>query len=242
MNGRKQYPVRMLWIMALCGCLWGQRAYGQYYESREYARPEGRYLTAGAVWSEFRPRSSNPSPDSLVSRFNRVIPMIAFHQGLVDLYLGYTTFNDHGESREAIVFGTEVATDIPLLGRRPSALALPLVVSVDYSKVEAAGPKRDNFNIASIGIGVGLKFRTVAPSAEFWIQGLQVAHFSFEGISAGTGSSLATIGEAALLLPRVLLGDGIVISYRARFQSWSMNNDRFNYRSFYHGPSIGILF
>jgi hypothetical protein len=89
---------------------------------------------------------------------------------------------------------------------------------------------------------VGLKFRVTAPSVEFWIQGAQVLHVAFEGIGAGTGSSSATLGEATLLLPRVAIGDGLVISYRARLQSWSMKNDRFNYRSFYHGPSVGILF
>jgi len=242
MNDRKRHPARILSIVALCGCLWGQCVYGQYYESREDARGEGRFLTAGAVWSEFRPLSSNSLPDSLASTFDRMMPMIAFHQAGVDLYFGYTTFDDHGESREAIVFGTQVATDIPLLGTRPSTLVLPLVISVDYTKVEAAGPERDSFNIASLGIGVGLKFRTVGPSAEFWFQGLQAVHFSFEGISAGTGSSLATIGEAVLLLPKVPLGEGIVISYRARLQWWSMNDDHFNYRLFYHGPSIGVLF
>lgn len=229
-------------ILAICGSFHGQQLYGQYYESREEGKPAGRFLAAGMMWRDFQPRPANLLPDSLTTRFQRVMPMLSFRQGLVDFYFGYSTFKERGENREAIVFGTQVATEVPLTGMRPSALMLPVMIVADYSKVEATGLRRDNFNIASIGLGIGLKFRVTTPSAEFWIQGVQVVHVAFEGIAAGTGSSLATLGEATLLLPRVPLGDGLVFSYRARLQTWSMKNDRFNYRSFYHGPSVGILF
>jgi hypothetical protein len=71
---------------------------------------------------------------------------------------------------------------------------------------------------------------------------VQIFHIAFQGLAAGTGSSLATVGEAGLLLPRVPIGEGLALSYRVRLQTWSLSDNRFNYRSLYHGPSIGILF
>jgi hypothetical protein len=216
--------------------------YGQYYDTREYARPEGRYLSAAILRREFVPRSNNSLPDSVASRFAALMPMIAFRQGSVELYLGYTRFEERGSHRSAIVFGTQITNDVHLSGSRPGALVLPLMIAADYTKVESGGLQRDDFNLATIGLGAGLKYRLVTPDMEFWIQGVQVFHVAFQGIAAGTGSSLASVGEAGLLLPRFPVGEGLVLGYRVRLQTWSLNDDRFNYRSLYHGPSIGILF
>ena len=241
MHHRAREVWGVYFLVALCLILSSESARAQYYETEEYPRFNARFITAGAMWQQFRPRPSNSLPDSLATRYDRIMPMMCFRQGPVEVYFGYTTFTQGNQSCQAIVFGTEVSTDLPLFGMR-SPIVLPLMVAADYSKVEAAGPQRDNFNIGSIGIGVGLKFRTIGPSAEFSILGFQTFHFSFEGIAVGTGSSVATIGEATLLLPRVPIANGIVFSYRVRLQTWSMKDDQFNYRSFYHGPSVGIMF
>jgi hypothetical protein len=241
MNCPARSVSRAFFLVTACWNLSPHFVSAQYYESQEYSRSDARFVTVGAVWRQFRPRPSNSLPDSLASRFDRVMPMIGFRQGPVQVYFGYTTFMEQEQSREAIVLGTEVSTDFPLFGAG-FPIVLPLMIAADYSKVEAAGLQRDNFNIGSIGIGVGLKFRSVGPSVEFWIQGFHLFQLSFEGIAAGTGSSQATIGEATLLLPRVPIADGIVLTYRIRLQTWSMKNDRFDYRSFYHGPSVGIMF
>jgi hypothetical protein len=216
--------------------------YSQYYETREYRRPEGRYLSVGILREEFAPRQNNSLADSAASRFTAFMPMVAFRQGQTEVYLGYTRFDERGGSRTAVVFGMQMGHEIPLGGAQSQGLVLPLVIAADYMKVESSALQRDDFNIASIGLGAGLKYHSVAPGAEFWIQGAEVFHFAFQGLAAGTGSSLATMGEAVLFLPRVGIGEGIVLAYRVRLQTWALNDARYDYRSLYHGPSLGILF
>ena len=231
-------------LSSLC-VAWGMAVsamYGQYYEAREYARPEGRYLSAGILREEFAPRPNNSIADSAAYHFGAIMPLLSFRQGSVELYLGYTRFEERGTTRSAIVFGTQIANDILLGGSRPSALVLPLMIAADYTKVASGSLGRDDFNLATIGLGLGLKYRLVTPGTEFWIQGVQIFHIAFQGLAAGTGSSLATVGEAGLLLPRVPIGEGLALNYRVRLQTWSLSDNRFNYRSLYHGPSIGILF
>jgi hypothetical protein len=229
-------------VLCVGWCMSVPALYGQYYDTKEYARPEGRYLSAGILRREFVPRPSNSLPDSMASRFAALMPMVAFRQGSVELYLGYTRFEERGSHRSAIVFGTQITNDIPLAGSRPGGLVLPLMIAADYTKVESGALQRDDFNLATLGLGAGLRYRLVTPGMEFWIQGVQLFHVAFQGIAAGTGSSLATVAEAGLLLPRVPIGEGVVLTYRVRLQTWSLNDDRFNYRSLYHGPSVGILF
>jgi hypothetical protein len=232
----------VLCVLLFASCSSVPSLYGQYYDTKEYARPEGRYLSAGILRREFVPRPNNSLPDSAASRFAAFMPMLAFRQGAVEIYLGYTRFEERGGYHSAIVFGTQITNDILLSGSRSGALVLPLMIAADYTKVESSGPQRDDFNLATIGLGAGLKYRLATPGMEFWIQSVQVFHVAFQGIAAGTGSSLMTVGEAVLFLPRVPIGEGLVIGYRVRLQTWSLNDDRFNYRSLYHGPSIGILF
>jgi len=216
--------------------------YGQYYEAREYTRPEGRYLSAGILREEFVPRPGNSLSDSAAYRFAGIMPMLAYRQGPVELYLGYSRFDERGTSHSAVVFGTQITNDILVSGSRVAALVLPLMIAADYTRVTSGNLQRDDFNLATIGLGAGVKFRLVTPGVEFWIQGVQIFHVAFQGLAAGTGSSLATVGETGVFLPGVPIGEGLVLSYRLRLQTWSLNDDRLNYRSFYHGPSIGILF
>ncbi len=235
---------RLLSWCVFAWCFVAPAAYGQYYDSEEFRRPEGRYLSAGLLHDEFRPRSNNSLPDSVAARFTQAMPMLTFHQGPGDVYLGYTRFTERGGTHSSVVFGMQLTNDMLLGGGRPAGggLTLPLMLAADYTKVESAGPQRDDFNLATLGLGLGLKYRLVTPEVEFWIQGVQLFHFAFQGLAAGTGSSLATVGEVVLMLPRVPIGEGIVLGYRIRLQTWSLNDDRFNYRELYHGPSIGILF
>lgn len=237
---RRRGAALPLLLFLWCGA--APSAYGQYYETREYRRPEGRYLSAGILRDEFVPRPNNSLPDSAAARFAAIMPILAFRQGPVEIYLGYTRFDERGGSHPAVVFGTQITNDVFLGGSRDGGLVLPLMIAADYTKVESGGPQRDDFNLATLGLGAGLKYRLVSPDAEFWIQGVQIFHVAFQGIAAGTGSSLATVAEAGLLLPRVPIGEGVVLAYRVRLQTWSLNDDRFNYRLVYHGPSIGILF
>lgn len=216
--------------------------HAQYYDRPEYEPTRARFLSGGFVNRDFAPWSSNASPDSIAIRYNRVMPMIGFRQGPVDLAFGYAQFTLYGRSRSTIFFGVTVSNDLPLTHRSPASLLLPVMLSADYTKAQAAGPERDDFNIASLGIGAGLKFRYNTRSVDFAVQAVEVAHLSTEGFAAGTGFSAATVGEAVLILRQALVFDGVAIGYRFRLQTWSMNESRFDYRSVSHGPFVGVLF
>jgi hypothetical protein len=216
--------------------------HAQYNEPREYQPTEARYFYAGFLQREFTPRATNTTPESVAIAFDRLMPVIGFRQGLVDVTFGYATYTLEGTSRSTVYFGATVAQEVPLSGRRPGTLLLPLMLSADFTKAEGIGFERENFNIASVGLGVGLKYRLVQERLDFSIQALEAVHYSSEGLSVGSGFSAATMGEAVLQLPRTLVFDGIVLGYRYRLQTWAMNNARFNYRSISHGPFLGVMF
>lgn len=223
-------------------CAAASIASAQYYDDREYEPPANRYLNGGFMQRDFQPRSSNPNPDSLAISYDHAMPMIGLRQGNVDISFGYTGYTLNGRSRSTIFFGASFVNEFPITGRARTGLLIPAVISVDYTKAESAGPSRENFNIASGGIGTGLKLRHRASNLDFWLQAVEIIHFSTEGFGAGYGFSAATVGEAVLLLPRALVFDGIVLGYRFRLQTWVLNESRFNYRSLAHGPFIGVLF
>lgn len=222
--------------------LWPGTAGAQYEEPREYVLSDARFLSAGAMYRDFAPTAGNTTPDSLVIKYTTWMPMLAFHQGPVELMFGYARYTMTGSSREAIYLGTTVTTDLVLAGSRSSALLVPICGAADYSKSESDGSERDNFNIASFGIGAGLKYRAVSPSLEFTVQALGVIHYSFEGLSTGSGSSSAVLGEVRLLTRHIQILEGLVFGYRYRYQRWTLSDARFNYQAVMHGPYLGVLF
>lgn len=218
------------------------QAPAQYTEQREYAPSEARYITLGFSNRDFSPIGSNALPDSLAIRYKRVMPMVSFRQGAVELFFGYTTYTLSGSSKSAIFFGGRFGTEVPIVGRRSSALLFPFQLAADFTKAEGIGPSREDFNVASVGIGAGLKYRYVNGGLEFSIGADELAQYSSEGFGIGTGFSAATVGDATLLLRNVDIVDGLVIGYRFRLQTWSMNETKFNYQSVSHGPYVGVLF
>jgi hypothetical protein len=225
----------MLFCSAL-GC-------GQYEERRGYEPSIARYVAAGAFARRFEPRSGNPTPDSLVIRYTRVMPFLMFRQGPLDLVIGYTRYDLGGSSRAAVYLGSTYSSDLPLAGEgeRGAALVLPLVVAADYTKSESAGSDRDDFNVASVGIGAGLKFRLMEPSYELAVSGAGIIHFSFEGYNFRNGSSPAVVGEAWALFRDVPILRGIALGYRYRYQSWSAGG-KFDYTTVNHGAYVGVMF
>jgi hypothetical protein len=210
-------------------------------EPRGYEPFESRYLSAGILQQDFRPHAANAEPDSVAVRYRTLMPVIGFHQANFDILFGYTRYS-LGTSRHSSVFlGTAASSDFPIAGRRPSALVMPILLAADFTKAEAHGAERDNFNVASIGLGTGLKYRIVTPGLDFSIFAVAIAHFSFEAYSGGTGFSGVALGEATLVLRDIRVLDGVVVGYRFRLQSWSMSDDRFSYRSLSHGPYIGVM-
>ena len=218
------------------------RSSAQYYEPREYTPSESRFFHAGFFQRDFRPRGSNPTPDSVVIDFRRIMPVIGFRQGPADITVGYTTYVLKGTTRSTVFLGATFSQEVPLAGTRSEALVMPLIVSADFTKAEGVGFEREDFNIASVGLGLGLKYRYQGRSLEFSAFAAEAAQYSNEGLSVGSGFSALTLGDAILLMHGALVFDGVVLGYRFRYQTWSMNESRFNYRSFSHGPFIGVLF
>jgi hypothetical protein len=214
----------------------------QYLEPREYENPEYRIASAGVFWRDFAPRGSNPAPDSVAIRYNRVMPFVGFRQGLVDIVFGYTTFSQHDVSRTAIFVGTTISSELPLAGGRSSALLLPLLIGADYTKAEAGGPERQSFNIASVGLGTGLKYRLVTRAVDASLLAAAIAHYAIEGLSTGTGFSGVVTVEAGAVFRTIGIGEGLALGYRFRLQTWSMSDPVFNYRAVSHGPYLGVAF
>ncbi|MEW6511595.1 MAG: hypothetical protein AB1428_11635 [Bacteroidota bacterium] len=214
---------------------------GQYVERTSYDQSTSRYIAAGAFAREFAPRSSNDAPDSLVIRYARVMPFLMYRNGVFDVTFGYAQYDLDGRSCSAIFLSTTVMTELPLAGTRETALVLPLLVAADFSKSEAAGSKRDDFNVASIGIGTGLKFRSRGEGVDLSIGASGVIHYSFPGYSIRSGSSPAVLGEVAALFHRVPVAGGIAAGYRFRLQSWSTGGF-FDYRTVNHGLFVGVMF
>ena len=50
---------------------------------------------------DFAPHDSNQAPDSSRIRYQRLMPMIGFQQGSVDVFFGYTTFDCALPTRDA---------------------------------------------------------------------------------------------------------------------------------------------
>lgn len=242
MGFRRRKGIRCAILFLLIAIGSGSSLHAQYYADRPYEQSHARYLSAGFLDSEFKRRSSNRVPDSLAIKFSRLMPVLAYRQGLLEIAFGYTRYKLEGESRTAIFFGGTYSNELLLTGTRGSALLFPFLVSTDFTKAEGNSSVREDFNIASIGIGGGLKYRYFNKTVDLSLKAVEVVHFSFEGLGVGGGFSAATIGEAVILLKDAFLLDGIALGYRFRLQTWSMDNTNFNYRSMSHGPFVGVIF
>jgi hypothetical protein len=216
-------------------------ACAQYESPREFSSLETRYLSVGAMPRDFAPRSGYTGGDSLAIRYNVWMPVVGFHQKSMDAVFGYTRYTLNGTSRSAVFLGATLSNELPLANSLSAALILPVLLSVDYTKSEGSGLERNQFNMASIGVGSGLKVRLTTPGTEFTAHALSEYHFSFEGLNTGNGSSFVVLGEATFVVRTLDVVDGIVFGYRFRHQTWSAADGRLNYRVTTHGPYVGVL-
>ncbi len=228
-------------VIVLLSLFFVAPVFAQYYE-RSYDPPSNRFIHAGFLQKDFEPRSSNASPDSLTIRYSRIMPVIGFRQGLVDLLFGYTRFMLRGNEKSTLFASVIVGNDLPLSFSPTHALLVPIMISSDYTRADNTGGDKENFNIGSVGIGAGLKYRFIQPQFEFRIHAAEAIHWSFEGFSTGSGFSAATTGEALFVFRDALVLDGITLGYRFRYQTWNMNNARFDYKSLSHGAFVGVMF
>ena len=242
-NRRRMVQKSVCMCVLLLGTMASLRGslHGQYLDPEEDRTLVFRGVTAGVMARDFAPRPSNTEPDSIQIRYRQLMPVLGFRQGPVEVMFGYTTYSLQGRSRSAVFFGTTITADLPLGGSRKSMLAVPLMLAADYTKGESAGPQRDNFNVASIGLGVGLRFRGASETVDWSVSTHGVAHYCFEGLSTGAGFSGAVIAETVAFFPRVGLLDGLIAGYRFRLQTWSLRDGQFDYRVITHGPFVGVL-
>lgn len=220
---------------------WMLRAAGQYEEPAEAAPPDWRFLWAGAAFRTFSPLASNTAAPDAVIDYDAVMVTVGLRQGPVDVAIGYASFDQRNESHSSVIVNLLYAFPFPLTGPGRTSLLLPVLVGADYTKAEAAGPERNTFNVASIGAGLGFEVRHRAPSLELSARAGGLAHYSTEAYNFTGGFSAAALGEAAVLLPRIGIGDGLALGYRIRYQTWSMSHEEFNYATFAHGPFLGIM-
>ncbi|MBI5472390.1 MAG: hypothetical protein HY961_08610 [Ignavibacteriae bacterium] len=236
----RDFAMKMLTLIVLC-CAFVAHASAQYYE-RSYEQTENRFVHVGFWKKDFAARSSNSLPDSLRIGYDRILPTIGFRQGLLDITFGYARFSLRGEDKTTIVVTATIGNEFPLTFSPTQALLLPLMISSDYTRADNSGGDREAFNIGSVGFGAGLKYRIMSGAFEFALSASEVAHWSLEGFSTGSGFSPATLAEAQFVFREVAGLDGITLGYRFRYQSWNMNNDKYDYNSLSHGAYLGVMF
>ncbi len=218
-------------------------ALAQYEEPRGFEPSIARYFSVGFMQRTFEPRPSNiQTADSLRITFTRMMPMFGFHQGPLDILLGFVNYGFHGGSRSTVFLGTTIRSEIPVVHSRSFGLLLPIMLGADFTKAEAAGAELNDFNVASVGIGGGVKFRARSESVEFMVETAGLAQYAVEGFSTRTGFSGAVIAESSLLWNGVGPFDGVVLGYRFRYQTWNLGEHLMDYKSVSHGPYLGLMF
>ena len=230
------------WGVVMLLALVAATASAQYEEPREYGSQDARFIAVGVLDREFQPTGNNPLADSAGIAYRVWMPMISFHQGPVQVAFGYTRYTRGGQSKEAVHFGTVFTNELGLGGGRGRAFSIPVCIAADFTKAEADGPKRDNFNIASLGVGAGLRYQYESPAFDLGIHALGIIHFAFEGLGTGSGSSSALDCDAHMMFKAVHIGNGLVVGYRLRAQRWNMSDETFNYHALSHGPYVGVMF
>jgi hypothetical protein len=213
----------------------------QYYE-QSAGSSSNRFILAGFFQREFEPRWTNSQPDSLRIAFKRIMPTIGFREAMVDITFGYTRYSLRGQDKTSILASVTVGNEFPLAFSPSHALLLPIMIASDYTRSDNTATDKEDFNIGSVGIGAGVKYRFRQPRFELSIQAAEAVHWSFEGFSTGSGFSAVTTGEVLFVLRNALVLDGIALGYRFRYQTWNMNNDAFDYKSLSHGAFVGVLF
>jgi hypothetical protein len=219
--------------------LWSQDFGYTYTLLTEY-----RSIGFGYHFQNFRASNSNPLSDTAKLAFSTAMPVIEYRQLNGRLAVGYQQYKDRlGTEREAFSVYGETHTDLALDGSakiKPSVF-IPIVVSANYMRAESAVRTVKSFDIGSLGIGAGLKYRYFERS--FGIQASVVGslYYASEGFSVEYGSQTSLVGEVQTVFSDILF-EGIVVGYRYEAQRWNMSSSVLDYQRWYHGGFIGLLF
>lgn len=231
----------IIYLLLLSLCLIvvskGQDFGYEYYNNLEY-----RSIGVNFSAQEFSPRSSNRLADSSRIRFASHLPFIEYRQLGLRLAAGYQEYSVGGKSHSSLSVYAESSNDFSLTGKaEKNGFFIPVLISANYVNAEAVTALTKDFEVGSLGIGTGIKYRYFSRSLGIQISGTGAFHYSSEGFSVEYGSSLSYAGEVVATFPNLFLG-GALIGYRYQFQNWNMSDASFDYQRFYHGPFIGIMF
>lgn len=208
-----------------------------YYSITDY-----RSLGASYNAQEFFPSRSNTLHDSLRIRFSSSLPSIEYREINARVAIGYQEYSHAGKSLSSFSVYVESGNDFPLTGReQKNGIFIPIKLSANYVKSESGQRGQRNFDIGSLGVGTGIKYRFI--TREFGVQASATGTMHFSNVGFGTeyGSQTALTGEIQIIIPDIFL-EGMIIGYRYDKQQWNMNDSSLDYERYYHGPFIGIFF
>lgn len=229
----------LIFCILICSAAVSQDFGYEYLMLSEY-----RALSGGYHQQKFTPRTSNTLHDSVVIRFSTALPTIELRQNNGRLSIGYQTYLDiFGKSKESFSVYGETHNDIVLTGRNENraAFVVPIVVAANYVRAETAQNGAKDFDIGSLGLGTGLKFKHFERSFGLQAYIIGTVYYASEGFSTEYGSQNSIAAELQCIIPEIIY-EGMIVGYRFESQRWNMNDVTLNYQRHYHGLFVGFLF
>jgi hypothetical protein len=200
-----------------------------------------RSFGAGVAANIFESRSDNAQPESLRIKFTSPMMFLEYRQMDIRLAVCYNHYDLHGEGKSSYAIYADGSTDMPIIARRSGGLFLPIIIATNYVKAEGLGNSSGIFDVGSIGIGTGLKYRYLGESFGLQATVGAVIHYSTVGFSIEHGSSTSGKADVQLLFPYIAW-KGALVGYRFETQQWIMTDEKLNYRRMYHGAFVGLFF
>ncbi|MDD8017340.1 MAG: hypothetical protein PHP42_03090 [Bacteroidota bacterium] len=233
----KNFALITLLTLSIAGTLPAQDFGYEYYNVLDF-----RSIGANYSMQNFSARPSNSLPDSLRISFTSVLPFVEYRELGLRLAVGYQEYKITDRTKTSISVYAESSNDFSLNGKGDrSGFFIPVVVSANYVKADGGILGVKNFDVASLGLGSGMKYRYFTRTFGVIASGVAAFHYATEGFSTEYGSSVTYAGEVECVFPDIGFS-GLLVGYRYHFQSWNMSNAGFDYQRYYHGPFIGILF
>jgi hypothetical protein len=208
---------------------------------REYDLVGFRSIGGGVALNTFDRRTDNSLPDSLAIKFTSPMFFLEYRQMNIRIAAGYNHYSLHGAGKSSYSIYAEGSSDLALDASRSGGLYIPVIIATNYVRAEGIGTTSGIFDVGSIGIGTGLKYRYLSEAFGMQLYGGAVIHYATVGFSVEYGSSVSARGEIQFLLPEALW-NGITVGYRFDAQQWKMTEERFNYKRLNHGAFVGLLF
>ncbi|MHB1051290.1 MAG: hypothetical protein ACYC09_14515 [Bacteroidota bacterium] len=216
--------------------------HGQDFGYTYYTMTDFRSLGVSYNIQEFAPSGSNPLSDSLRIRITSAMPMFEYREMQARVAVGYQSYTVLGRPSNAFSVFMESGHVFSISGKEQrSGFFIPVKLSANYLRAENPHQGQRNFDIGSLGVGTGVKYRYIAKT--FGLQAFAAGSLHYASVGFGTeyGSQTSLTGEIQWIFPELIF-EGLTAGYRYERQAWDMSDTQLNYRRFYHGPYIGIFF